>query len=72
MTRRDFLTVANVLETLKVVAPNLKITISDDGRDVTLPIHMTPCDRLVSEKLIAAKVMPQVLWFMTTSGLMPQ
>ena len=50
VTRRDFLTVANVLETLKVVAPNLKITISDDGRDVTLPIHITPCDRLVSEK----------------------
>ena len=39
----DFITISKVLEVLKIVAPNLKITISDDKNDVTLPIHMSPC-----------------------------
>ena len=45
----DFITLSNVLEVLKIVAPNLKITISDDKNDVTLPIHMSPCNELLSE-----------------------
>ena len=48
--RHDFLTVSNVLETLQIVAPSLRITISDDSNDVTLPIHLTPCNNLVSER----------------------
>ena len=45
----DFITISKVLEVLKIVAPNLKITISDDKNDVTLPIHMSPCSELLSE-----------------------
>ena len=37
----DFIALSNVLETLKIVAPNLKITISNDVNDVTLPIHLS-------------------------------
>tara|TARA_X000000950_G_scaffold55029_1_gene65833 strand:+ start:5615 stop:7012 length:1398 start_codon:yes stop_codon:yes gene_type:complete len=46
----DFITLSNVLEVLKIVAPKLKITISDDKNDVTLPIHLSPCNKLLSEK----------------------
>ena len=53
--KHDFLTVSNVLETLQIVAPNLKITISDDGNDVTLPIHIAPCNDLVSERFNGCK-----------------
>ena len=55
VTKHDFLTVSNVLETLQIVAPNLKITISDDGNDVTLPIHIAPCNDLVSERFNGCK-----------------
>ena len=44
-----------MLETLQIVAPNLKITISDDGNDVTLPIHIAPCNDLVSERFNGCK-----------------
>ena len=50
VSRHDFLTVSKLLETLQIVAPSLKITISDDINDVSLPIHITPCDNLVSER----------------------
>lgn len=50
VTSRDFLSVSNVLDILQIVAPNLRITISDDVNDVTLPIHLAPCNKLVSEK----------------------
>ena len=37
----DFIALSNILETLKIVAPNLKLTISNDVNDVTLPIHLS-------------------------------
>ena len=46
----DFIALSNILETLKIVAPNLKITISNDVNDVTLPIHLSPCNELISDK----------------------
>lgn len=46
----DFITLSNVLEVLKIVAPKVEITISDDKNDVTLPIHLSPCNTLLSEK----------------------
>ena len=55
VSRYDFLTVSKVLETLQIVAPSLKITISDDLNDVSLPIHITPCDNLVSERFNGCK-----------------
>jgi len=47
--REDFKLLSRILKPLRIVAPELKISISDRVEDVTLPIHLLPCDFLLSE-----------------------
>ena len=47
--KEDFKLLSRILKPLRTVAPELKISFSDMVEDVTLPIHLLPCDFLLSE-----------------------
>ena len=42
--------ISNLLKVLHIIAPNLKISYSDNIENVTLPIHLTPCTQRFSDK----------------------
>jgi len=48
--KADFKLLSRILKPLRTVAPNLKISFSDRVEDITLPIHFSPCNDLLSEE----------------------
>ena len=48
--REDFELLSRILKPLRIVAPNLKISFSNKVEDVTLPIHLSPCNDLLSDE----------------------
>ena len=50
VNREDFKLLSRILKPLRIVAPELRISFSDRVEDVTLPIHLSPCNDLLSEE----------------------
>ena len=48
--KEDFKLLSRILKPLRIVAPELRISFSDMVEDVTLPIHLSPCNELLSEE----------------------
>ena len=53
--RSDLVTMSNMIKTLHIVAPNLKIKYSDNAESVNLPIHFVPCTEYFSDKAYKCK-----------------
>ena len=56
VTKQDFLTLNDVINTLKVVAPGLDLEYSDDTKNVTLPIHYKPCNGEVDLRIDCSEI----------------
>ena len=50
VNREDFKLLSRILKPLRIIAPELRISFSDRVEDVTLPIHLSPCNDLLSEE----------------------